>query len=552
VIRVRRYSPLLLLAIAQLVLALAFPSRAPATASAPPPLAITAPGTGDAGGDGSGDGAAADQGSGGSVAGGPRTGTVGGSAATGVWAALPANGPHGGDTHHCVDGRQFGGFVIAPPCAPTFAGDNGGATSQGVTRNSIEVVLYRPKHNAAVDAIIQSQGISSNPQQEQDFRDRATQFINTHYELYGRRIHFDVFQGQCEYAPPDIPCMRNEVDAAVAQYHPFMASWFSDAGEIYDELSRKGVISFGGLLNSQDVAHRPYLYSLLMGQDEQAAFATEYWCRKLANQPARFAGDPILQRLPRKVAIVSDNLDILRPALDQLADGIRRCDHNGAQMALYSVDTSTAVAQSTTLMAKLKSANVTTILWAGDPIFPVFGTHAATSQAYFPENVMEGGGLMDIDILARAYDPQQWQHAFGISDLPAFQSVDHSDGAKVYRATGGTGPVPLAALSWTGYAVMANSLQLAGPDLTPLTFERGTLTQPSYGGWHRYHDPHLPYLHFAPGKYTWLSDAREVYWSAAATSEFDGKPGAYIALNGGQRYVRGEWTAGEPNLPPGV
>ena len=51
-IRVRRYSPLLLLAIAQLVLAIAFPSRAPATPSAPPPLAITAPQTGDTGTDG--------------------------------------------------------------------------------------------------------------------------------------------------------------------------------------------------------------------------------------------------------------------------------------------------------------------------------------------------------------------------------------------------------------------------------------------------------------------------------------------------------------------
>jgi hypothetical protein len=328
--------------------------------------------------------------------------------------------------------------------------------------------------------------------------------------------------------------------------------WFSVVGEVYDELSRKGIISFGGISNTFNVAHRPYLYGLLMGQDEQAVLAAEYWCKKFANQPARFAGDPLLQRLPRKVAIVSDDLDILRPALDQLQAGIQRCDRNGAQMALYAVDTSTAVAQSTTLMAKLKSSNVTTIMWAGDPIFPVFGTHAATSQAYFPENVMEGGGLMDIDILARAYDPQQWQHAFGISDLPAFQSVEHSDGAKVYRATGGTGAVPLAAFGWTGFAVIANSLQMAGPALTPLTFERATLTSPSYGGWQRLHDPHIPYLHFAPGKYTWISDAREVYWSASATSEFDGKPGAYVQLNGGQRYVSGEWTTGEPNLPPGV
>ncbi len=549
-LRLRRYSPLLLLAVAQLVLAIAFPSRAPAQLSEPAPLAIGAPGAD--GGTGP-DGSSADGDTAAPVTGGPRSAAAGGGAVTGVTAALPGTGRTGGDIHHCVNGRQFGGLMIAPPCAPSWGGgDNGGATSQGVTRTSIEVVLYRPRSNPAVDAIIQSQGLSSSPEQEQDFRDRAATFINTHYELYGRKVHFDVFQGQCEFAPPDIPCLRNEVDTAAATYHPFAAMWFGVVGEVYDELARKGIISFGGLSNAFSIAHRPYLYGLLMGQDEQAAFAAEYWCKKLANLPARFAGDPLLQRLPRKVAIVADDLDILRPALDELEAGIDRCDRNGAQMALYSLDTSTAVAQSTTLMAKLKGENVTTILWAGDPIFPVFGTHAATSQAYFPENVMEGGLLMDIDVLARAYDAQQWQHAFGIGDLPAFQSVEHSDGAKVYRATGGTGTVPLAAFGWIGDAVIANSLQEAGPNLTPLTFERATLTSPSYGGWSRAHDPHIPYLHFAPGKYTWISDAREIYWSASATSEFDGKQGAYVGLNGGQRYVAGEWTAGEPNLPSGV
>ncbi|HVS43643.1 MAG TPA: hypothetical protein VMU20_15430 [Candidatus Dormibacteraeota bacterium] len=532
------------------MLALAFPSTAPVPAAAPPPLAVSVPGT--AGGTdsdpGSADtGAAATQGTGAAAA-----ASVGGRAGPGAAAGVSQTGLPAGDTSHCAGGRQFGGLVIAPPCVPTWRGDNGGDTSMGVTRTTIEVVLYQPKSNAAVDAILQSQGLSGTPHQDQDFRDRAAAFINSHYELYGRKVHFDVFQGHCEFAPPDIPCMRSEVDTAVAQYHPFAANWFSIVGEVYDELARKGVISIGGLSNAFNVAHRPYLYSLLMGQDEQAVLAGEYWCKKLANLPARFAGDPLLQRLPRKVAIVADDLDMLRPALEELQAAIQRCDHNGAQMALYSLDTSTAVSQSTTLMAKLKGSNVTTIMWAGDPIFPVFGTHAATSQAYFPENVMEGGGLMDIDVLARAYDSQQWQHAFGISDLPAFQQVDRTDGARVYRASGGTGNVPFSAYLWPFDALLANSFQGAGPSLTPLTFERATLTSPSYGGWRATHDPHLAYLHFAPGKYTWISDAREVYWSASATSEFDGKPGAYVQLNGGERYVAGEWTLGEPNLPPGV
>jgi hypothetical protein len=40
-----------------------------------------------------------------------------------------------------------------------------------------------------------------------------------------------------------------------------------------------------------------------------------------------------------------------------------------------------------------------------------------------------------------------------------------------------------------------------------------------------------------------------VYWDAKAISPIDGKPGAYISLNGGRRYKLGEWPPGEPQLP---
>jgi hypothetical protein len=36
---------------------------------------------------------------------------------------------------------------------------------------------------------------------------------------------------------------------------------------------------------------------------------------------------------------------------------------------------------------------------------------------------------------------------------------------------------------------------------------------------------------------------REVYWSASATSEADGEPGAYVPMNDGRRYQQGELTS---------
>ena len=46
-----------------------------------------------------------------------------------------------------------------------------------------------------------------------------------------------------------------------------------------------------------------------------------------------------------------------------------------------------------------------------------------------------------------------------------------------------------------------------------------------------------------PGNYTWGQDMREVYWDPDATSPHDGEPGAYVAVDGGRRYLPGEWTS---------
>ena len=89
----------------------------------------------------------------------------------------------------------------------------------------------------------------------------------------------------------------------------------------------------------------------------------------------------------------------------------------------------------------------------------------------------------------------------------------------------------------------------AGPTVNPLNFEQALLTSEPIGGWDKVHDPKMTYVKFGKGDYTAVSDAREAYWDAKAISAIDGKPGAYVSLNGGQRYKLGEWPPGEPQLP---
>ncbi len=101
---------------------------------------------------------------GGTVSGGQRQrlGSAGGGAADLVRLGVPA--ALAGSTKHCVNGRQFDTKIdyFAPPCVPGQPGaayaNNGGATWNGVTKDTIKIVEYIPDYGAAVNTILQALG----------------------------------------------------------------------------------------------------------------------------------------------------------------------------------------------------------------------------------------------------------------------------------------------------------------------------------------------------------------------------------------------------------
>ena len=54
---------------------------------------------------------------------------------------------------------------------------------------------------------------------------------------------------------------------------------------------------------------------------------------------------------------------------------------------------------------------------------------------------------------------------------------------------------------------------------------------------------------YGQNDYTGVSDVREVYWDANATSPVDGSSGAYVNVNGGHRYTLGQWTGPLGGIP---
>jgi hypothetical protein len=556
---IRRYAPALIIAAALLLLVIVAPSKGPKTSPLATSLtggnaAITSP-TGTVGTTATTPGptqpAPTTKGHG-------KTGTstpggvVGTSGSEGLGSST-APTTRGGSTKHCVGGKQFAvpGFAAAPPCQPTFAGNNAGATSTGVTSNRIEIVYYQPEQSLALKAILGPAGLMPSVGQINDFLARETQFVNGHYELYGRRIHIDDYVSQsCQASPPSDACFRQDAQTVVSKFHPFAVIFPRDltAPGFLQELSHLGVVNFGGagLPASFDTSQAPYHFDYDMDGDTQAELFGEFYCKELANRNAIYAGSAALRSKPRAAEVLVDDDPNRVEGAQHLAAIINSCDHGGgAVIKTFSPDTSQAVVQSTTLASQAKQNGITSMIYFTDPVLPVFLTSQMTQQNYYPENLITGGGYADFDALAQLYNKQQWAHAFGLGDLPDMSAPSSYDAGAVYRNTKGkSGPFTSADNIQGFFSVLCAGLQQAGPDLTPINFERAVLTLPSWGGT-RYHS----LIKFGAGDFTAVSDTRMVYWDPNKRSPINGKTGSYVALHGGARYTIGQFPKSTFHIP---
>ena len=552
----RRYAPFVVVVAVQLVLAAVVPSHPTVQREVGAPLAVGAatgtspfqPGAGDPtlAGSTAGNGVSAP----GPAGAAGTAGTRPGGAARG--ATTSQRGTTAAGAAHCVTG-----LTNPPPCVATWqGGSNGGATSSGVTGDAISVVMYHNKENPASSGIAKQVGVYMSPEEDQAYLKAAGAFINKQYQLYGRTLKLVHVVGQCDIAPPQESCFRSEADSIVAQYKPFAVFWVNNMNEVafLDELSRKGVVNWGGWNFSDGFSRslRPFHWDLLMGGDYQSDLAAEHWCKQLANRPAAFAGADLTGKT-RKVAILTADTPMTAPNGRRLLSLLKKCDHNDPQLQLYSSNTSTAASQSTSLMAQLHRDGVTSVLWFSDPIAPVYATAQMTSQGYFPEHVLVGSGLLDFDALGQAYDQQQWRNAFGLSDIGASTPIEETDAGRVWVAGGGgsstSGLSDYSAVVWGYLSLVATGLERAGPTLTPLTFERGLLSMPGFGGWQDKHDPRQWLTRFGRDDYTAISDVRQVYWDPNAVSPVNGKRGTYVALAKGRRYQSGELPQSTMALP---
>ena len=562
--RAQLYAPFIVLVLAQA----AFVAFAPSRGESNDPLAgLETVGDGsfsDEGGGGGGfdpeTGTAIDPETGEEIAldGSDVGGGASGGAPSGGGAADPSGGgggatggAGGGDTSHCKGDRQTDVIANSPPCVPKFTGNNGGATYPGVTGDSIKFIYFECQPNEQVNAILATQGLAASKKETDDMIQAVIDWAQKTYEFYGRKITWKHVIGDCPLTPPD-PAKSRQAAAEIAKEQPAFVVHYAGGSTTHDVWAQNGIVSLGGPTQANQffAGRRPFRWDVFPNGTETADWIAEYACKKLAKKPASNAGRIIHPTIGgrdtiRKFAIVTfDNgTGETRPNGERAKALIEQCSGSKVPLIFYESDINRAEEQTRTTTAKLIEEKVTTVICMCDPIAPVFGTNGYTRNNYFPENMLSGAYLTDYDILGRLYDPAQWAHAFGPSQLANPVPFEQSDAAKIWRASGRSG-LPCASCNLvTGYiSMIASMIHNAGPNLNPLTIEKGLVgNRSTIGGWEASGgNPHQYLLKFGPEDYTAISDFREVYWDAAARSDIDGKSGAYVPMNGGRRYASGQ------------
>jgi hypothetical protein len=481
---------------------------------------------------------------------GNRPGTTGSTVGTGP-AGRPQGAAGAGAPGVVTRGRDCPGgemqdrnSTYSPPCLG-FSGDNGGATSKGVSGDTITIAMREPE---TFDAGVNKQGqLTDTPADLKRSVLAFVEYFNRVYQTYGRKV-------QVVFYKPKVPLLagaeggyQEEANAdalTVGQQIKAFADLTASAPSYADALVRQGVIGYGTYHMSKSwyQARAPYAWSSLPDCTWIAEQSIDYVVKRLGPSPARFAGDPAMRTKPRAIGLVVPDSPWYQECADHAEQLYNAAGYRFARRVNYPLNFNQSSQTATNVVAQMKAAGVTTVMCMCDPLLPYFATPQANQQNYHPEWLVAGFGATDTDIVGQFYDQGQWSHAFGMGVVGELRSGYESESYRAYKAVRTDEPAQLRDISYYPLLSLFTCLQMAGPNLTPKTFEAGCFALGPRAG-------ELGLMKFGPGDYTAVSDAREIYWDPQATSPWNGRKGRYIATLGGQRFA-GPWPQGEPAFPP--
>jgi hypothetical protein len=446
--------------------------------------------------------------------------------------------------------------------------DNGGATSPGVTKNAITVVVLVPNDQqlaaatAAFKATKNAVGTPGSGTIEDAHRDAVAAYDHV-YETYGREIdlRFVTSSGDDEAAQrADAVSVKAEKPFAVIDSTPL-------GHPVFETVIAAGKILVFGNSASETYESTQKQAPYRWGQADNTAVAVnvaEFLGKQLTGKKASYAGDEAMHSQTRKLGLVYAQDGFDQGQFDAALAKNRVKFAPGATLTYpasggVTGNPTVSQEQAPTLITKLKAAGVTSVVLMADQGLIGVMLKTATSQDYRPEWIITGFSYSDLTLFARGYDQDQWAHAFGISPLPVgfdigaapLQTPDLTLEPVQWYFGAGRGTTNATAMA-LGINWLMSGIMYAGPKLTPQTFEQGYFSIPAQGGAGE-DDPNssqygygrtagVPYDEYLRG----TQDFAMVWWDpdTPGRPRANGGPtpnGAYLWVNGGKRYSGRQW-----------
>jgi len=424
--------------------------------------------------------------------------------------------------------------VYSAPCVAKWTGDNGGATSKGVTENEIRVGLFPGPARY-------SGPVPFAPQPDENDAERTLRvmqsYLNDRFEIYGRTLRIYSFKGG--------------IEDAEAKY-PLFAGIPQNPAGFHDGLIQRKVISFGGFgLPHEWYAERaPYSYGWYMEGDLTLQLAAEYVCKKLHGRPVAYS-EPFpagYNGQERVFGILYYNNDPWERNGQKFTKYLKdECGIAPKATVGYGLSDQDRRNQIATAMARLKTDGVTTVINMSESVTQPAMCSAADSHQYYPEWYTTGLAGIATNGAGQRCSPAQQKHTFGVQPLEMPRPEEELDWYRAYKAMEPDGEPDEDAANgprqfFYHLLMLANGAQMAGPNLTPETFQEGLIKAGTRRG--------DPIWAIGGGirrdDYTYADDVAEIWWDPTATDPVSGNPGAYKYVRDGRRFGRGEVPREEP------
>jgi hypothetical protein len=483
-------------------------------------------------------------------------------AASSAGAATTPNGAGGSVTSSTVvpsaspsahvagcSGPQVPGDPYSPPCI-TFSGSNGGATSRGVTANQIVITYMNPTDGSeSVDQAIEAVTGSYNSvifpetyaQMINTLQDLVTYF-NKHFQFYGRQIVLKVFNGQEDGAGDNEGNVQADA-LSVADTTQAFAEYNATSLAYVDALTAQHVLNFSGVYGDEPTytANSPYSWSFTpdcteIGQDVGAIAAKD-----LVGQTTSWGGTGVANGQPRKYAVVYDDLPYLSSCAQDMTSALTAAGAAPSATIAYSTNVNVATATAQSTVQQLINDKITTVVCMCDPVGELLFADDMQNDHYEPEWMIGGVVGEETDDIAQEMPQPVWAH---VAMATSEESLAGRYGSTIgYFAAKSEDPngaliVNEVDVLYQRLYQLAVGIQMAGPDLTPQTFEQGMW---SYQGGDGGYGPQ-DYVYNGTKYFSATHQYKIQWYNPSVVSTSDGAQGAWISND--------TWYSTPPNPLP--